>query len=200
MLLVLLGDLLMPHRRHYAPMDARALEQYPILRRIGIFPVEMASPRGAVQFLRTAEAVLREDGVLWVTPQGRFADARELPLAFKPGLAALAQRLPEVPLVPLAIEYTFWDERLPETLVHLGQPTAITPDVPTAQVTRELEDALAAAMYALQGAAMARDPGAFETLLTGTRGTGGAYALIRRMRALLTGGPVRLDHTQRTDE
>ena len=199
MLLVLLGELLLPSARHYAPMDARALEQYPILRKLGIFPVEMASPRGAARFLRTAEAILREGGVLWLTPQGRFADTRESPLAFKPGLAALALRLPEVPLLPLAMEYTFWDERLPETLVRFGEPLKIRPEAKTAQATRELEDALGAAMYALQNAAVAREPAAFEALLSGKRGTGGAYGVIRRIGALLRGRRPALDHTKRPD-
>ena len=199
MLIVLLGKLLLPGRRHYAPIDARALEQYPILRKLGIFPVEMASPRGAAQFLRTAEAILRDGGVLWLTPQGRFADPRDFPLAFKPGLAALAQRLPEVPLVPLAVEYTFWDERLPETLLHFGDPLRITATSTTAEVTRELESALSTAMYSLQAAAIARDPSAFQTLFTGARGTGGVYAVIRRVRALLRGGTAKVDHTQRAD-
>lgn len=114
MLIVLLGELLLPERNHYAPMDARALDQYPIFKKLGIFPVEMATPRGAARFLRTAEAVLDGGGVLWLTPQGRFADPREFPLSFKAGLGALALRLPGVPLMPLAVEYTFWDERLPE--------------------------------------------------------------------------------------
>ena len=199
MLLVLLGHLLQPRERHYAPMDARALEQYPILRRLGIFPVEMASTRGAAQFLRTAEAILRDGGILWLTPQGRFADVRELPLAFKPGLAALALRLPEVPLIPLAIEYPFWDERLPEALFRLAEPVHVAPSATNAQTTRALEDAMSAAMYTLQRAAITRDPAAFETLLTGARGTGGAYSLIRRIQALFGGVPVKLDHTERTD-
>ncbi len=199
MLVVLLGQLLLPERRHYAPMDGRALTQYPILRKLGIFPVEMASPRGAAQFLRTAEAILREGGVLWLTPQGRFADVREFPLAFKPGLAALALRIPDISLVPLAIEYVFWDERLPEALLHFGEPTPITATAPTAHVTRELETALTAAMYTLQGAAIARDPSAFTTLFTGARGTGGAYALIRRIHVLFGGKDIQIDHTQRAD-
>ncbi len=199
MLLVLLAHTLLPDRKHYAPMDARALEQYPILRKLGIFPVELASPRGAAQFLRTSTAILREGGVLWLTPQGRFADPREFPLAFKPGLAALALRLPAVPLLPMAIEYTFWDERLPEVLVHFGEAIETSPEANIAQVTRELETALGTAMVRLQGAAIARDSQAFTTLFTGTRGTGGAYALIRRVGALLAGKEAKVDHTQRAD-
>ena len=199
MLLVLLGHLLLPERKHYAPMDMGALDRYPIFRKLGIFPVEMASPRGAAQFLRTSTAILEEGGVLWLTPQGRFADVREFPLAFKPGLAALALRKPEIPLIPMAIEYTFWDERLPETLVHFAKPMQVTANASTASATRELETALGEAMLALQHAVLARDPSAFTTLFTGARGTGGAYGVIRRARAVLGGHAVKLDHTQRAD-
>ena len=199
MLIVLLGQQLLPRRKHYAPIDARALESYPILRKLGIFPVEMASPRGAAHFLRTAEAVLLEGGVLWLTPQGRFADPREFPLAFKPGLAALALRMPEVPLIPLAVEYTHWDERLPETLLHFGTPLHVTPEASTAEATRTLETALTQCMRALEGAAIRRDPAAFTPILTGTRGTGGAYAWVRRIRFALTGKRLDPDHTRRPE-
>lgn len=199
MVVVLLGEKLLPERRHYVPMDAQALEQYPILKKLGVFPVEMATTRGAVKFLSMAEAILNEGGVLWVTPQGRFADSRDFPLSFKPGLGALALRMPAVPLVPLALEYPFWNERLPESLLHFGNPVHVTPDQPTAGATRELENALTASMMELQTAAMARDPSAFETILTGNRGTGGSYGLIRRMTALLQGRRPTLDHTERGD-
>lgn len=199
MLIVLLGDLLLPHRQHYAPIDARALEKYPILRKLGIFPVELSSPRGAAQFLRTAEAILRSNGVLWLTPQGRFADPREFPLAFRPGLAALALRLPEVPLIPLAVEYTFWDERLPETLLHAGPPLQIAKDASNAAATQALEAGLAASMLALQRAAVSRDARLFQPLVSGGRGTGGAYDLFRRMRSALQGKRPELDHTHRPE-
>lgn len=199
MLIVLLGEFLLPERNHYAPMDARALDQYPIFKKLGIFPVDMATPRGAARFLSTAEAVLTGGGVLWLTPQGRFADPREFPLSFKAGLGALALRLPEVPLIPLAVEYTFWDERLPETLLHFGPSLHVTAEGTTAQATRELESALTDSMLSLQTAAIARDPLAFETLFTGQRGTGGAYALVRRFTALLHGQRPKLDHTERGD-
>ena len=196
MVSVLLAQTLLPGRRHYAPMDATPLARYPVLRRIGIFPVELATARGAVQFLRTSEAVLRSGGVLWVTPQGRFADARERPLAFKAGLAALALRVPEATLLPLAIEYTFWNERAPETLLRFADPVELQATT-TDAATLELEAALEAAMDELRLASMARDPLAFELLLDGSRGTGGFYALGRRLRALATGKGFQEDHSAR---
>jgi 1-acyl-sn-glycerol-3-phosphate acyltransferase len=197
MVSILLAQTLLPERKHYAPMDAVPLARYPILRKLGIFPVELATARGAVQFLRTSEAVLASGGVLWVTPQGRFADARERPLAFKDGLAALVARVPEVTVLPLAIEYTFWNERLPETLMHFAPVLHVGPDVSTEITTRELEEALDAAMNVLRDASMARDPLAFEVLLEGSRGTGGFYALGKRLRALFSGKGFQEDHSAR---
>src|ERR1700760_2266527 len=42
LLMILLAHAAQPGRRHYAPMDAAALQRYPIFRRLGIFPVELA--------------------------------------------------------------------------------------------------------------------------------------------------------------
>jgi 1-acyl-sn-glycerol-3-phosphate acyltransferase len=196
MVSILLAKNLMPGRRHYAPMDAAALAKYPILRKLGIFPVEMSSARGAAQFLRTSQAVLEDGGVLWITPQGRFADVRA-PLEFKPGLGALAVRVPGVTLLPLAIEYTFWNERLPETLLRLGPPVRLDEGMGSEAATERLRTALAAVMAELREASMARDARAFRVLLEGGRGTGGFYALGRRVRARLTGQPLPADHTQR---
>lgn len=197
MLCVLLAQTLLPHRKHFAPMDAEPLKRYRILRKIGIFPVELNSQRGAVHFLRTSEAVLRNADVLWLTPQGRFADVRERPLRFKGGLAALALRMPEVQLLPLAVEYPFWSERLPETLARIAEPLRVDADATPDAVTERLESALENTMADLQQAALARDPLLFRTLLEGRRGTGGFYALGKRIRAMFTGKSFQEDHSAR---
>jgi len=195
MVSILLAQMLLPGRRHYAPMDADALKKYPILRKLGIFPVEMSSARGAAQFLRTSQAILADGGVVWITPQGRFADPRETELGFKPGLGALAVRVPEVKLLPLAIEYTFWNERLPETLLRFGQPVAMEAGTSSGQATKQLEISLAAVMQELRSASLLRDARAFDVLLTGARGTGGLYALGRRVRSVFTREKLPMDHT-----
>ncbi|WP_263376889.1 lysophospholipid acyltransferase family protein [Granulicella aggregans] len=199
MVSVLLAAELMPERRHYAPMDAAALEKYGILKWLGIFPVEMASARGAVQFLRTGEAVLESGGVLWVTPQGRFADPRERPLEFKAGMAALAARVAaqcgSCTLLPLAIEYPFWDERLPETLLCFADPVIVHAGEAVETVQRRSIGALEQALEALKSKAVARDPAAFELLTRGSLGTGGFYALGKRVKAFVTRRPYVPEHT-----
>jgi 1-acyl-sn-glycerol-3-phosphate acyltransferase len=195
MVQVLLAGELMPGRSHYAPMDAEALEHYAILKRIGVFGIEMNTARGAAQFLRTGLRVLKQGGVMWVTPQGRFADARERPLAFKPGLAALAARVPGgCTVLPLAIEYTFWDERLPETLLHFGQAVTVEDDAAEA-VQERLSWALMRAMDELKELAMMRDPGQFQVLRKGRMGTGGFYELGQRIWAAVHGRSYRAQHT-----
>jgi len=195
MVSILLAQMLLPGRRHYAPMDADALKKYPILSKLGIFPVEMSSARGAAQFLRTSQAILADGGVVWITPQGRFVDPRETELGFKPGLGALAVRVPEVKLLPLAIEYTFWNERLPETLLRFGQTVGMAAGTSSEQATMQLESALAKVMQELRTSSLMREASAFDVLLTGARGTGGLYALGRRVRAVFTRETLPMDHT-----
>ena len=197
MVSVLLAQALLPQREHYAPMDAAALKRYPILGKIGIFPVEMATARGAAQFLRTSHAILATGGVVWVTPQGRFADSRARPLGFKPGLGALATRIPEALVIPLAIEYTFWDERLQETLLRFGKPVQITEGMSMDAASERLESALVETMEELKNSVVARDASAFRVLLRGGRGTGGMYGMGRWVRSLFAKQPLQLDHTER---
>jgi len=196
---ILLAWKLMPARSHFAPMDAEALARYGILRSVGIFPVEMNSARGAAQFLRTGEAILRGGGVVWVTPQGRFVDPRVRPLEFKPGLAALASRAAakfgSCTVLPLAMEYTFWDERLPEALLRFGRPVRVPAGETAAELQMRLLDALDATMEELRDLAVKRDASAFATLLRGAQGTGGFYALGKRIAATVLRRPYRPEHT-----
>lgn len=201
MVSTLLAAELMPGRSHYAPMDAEALERYGILKRIGIFPVEMKSSRGAVQFLRTGEAIVRGGGVLWVTPQGKFVDARVRPLEFKPGLAALAARVAgsagACNVLPLAIEYCFWDERLPECLLGFGEVVHVVAGEEADEVEARLVTALEGTMEQLKEMAMRREPGNFTTLARGTVGAGGFYAMGQRVKAFVLRRPYVPEHTIR---
>ena len=195
---ILLAEKLLPTRRHYAPMDADALERYAILKRIGVFGVDMHSLRGAAQFLRTGLELLTRNGVLWITPQGRFADVRERPIVFKPGLAALAAKVPGGATVfPMAIEYVFWDERLPEVLLELGEPIGVPFGAETGAVEDQMRIALLALMDRLREKSIQRNPALFDVLLEGRAGSGGFYQYIQRLHARLRGRTWQPDHTAR---
>ncbi len=199
MVAILLAEELMPERSHFAPMDEEALSRYGILRKVGIFPIEMKTARGAAQFLRRGLSIVDEGGVLWITPQGRFVDPHVRPLEFKPGLASLAARIASscgvCTLLPLAIEYTFWDERLPEVLLRFGEPVSVLRGATPEKVQERLVGALVRTMDRLRNLAASRDASAFSTLARGAVGVGGFYAIGQRLKALLLRRPYRAEHT-----
>ncbi|MGE0310732.1 MAG: lysophospholipid acyltransferase family protein [Lautropia sp.] len=181
---------LFPQREAFGPIDADALARYRFMRRLGFFGVERDSYAGAATFLRTGRRVLASPhALLGVTPQGGFGDPRRRPVRLRPGLAALIARVPRVTVLPIAIEYPFWDERLPEALVRLGDPMAMgrleSGSAPDVRGTLERE--LARTMDALAEDAMSRDPARFATLIEGRAGVGGIYDGWRRLRAWRAG-------------
>ncbi len=198
---ILVSRVLLPTHDHYAPMDAAEAERYRILRHMGLFPVEQHSTRGAVQFLRASQQILsRPRSVLWITPQGAFTDVRSRPLQFRAGLSALVTRLPQATVIPLAIEYSFWNERLPEILVNCGTPVAFFPsDTSRTQesVDARLTSALAATQDELMEMALTRDSGRFQTLLEGSRGMGNIHSLWQHLRAGAAGHGYSSEHGKR---
>lgn len=184
-------------RRSFTPIEAAMLARYRFFGRLGFFGIEPNSVRGAAQFLRVAATILRAPkAALWLTPQGRFCDARQRPAGFKPGLGHLAARLERAVFLPLALEITYWEERTPEALLHFGRPIEAlrqTPCPPAAWTAR-LEAALEQAQEALAAAAMRRDPAEFRVLLRGAAGVGGGYDLWRRLRAAWRGETFTPEH------
>ena len=183
-------------RKHRAPISSESLKRYRFFRHIGMFPVQQDSPRGAAQFLRTAGAVLGAGGVLWITAEGHFTDPRTRPTRLMPGLGALLRRTAGVTVIPLAIEYTFWNQRLPEVLLAVGEPIQVNhaDEHTAADWTTELEVRLQAAQERLLTASLRRDPAAWTTLLEGRRGTGGPYEWWQRVLARCRGERYDADH------
>ena len=194
---MLLGQEILPERQHYAPMDAIALAHYRIFRPMGFFPVDNASARGAAQLLRAGYQVLTRPGaVLWITPESQFQDVRKRPIVFRPGLGALMTRSGRLTCVPIAIEYVYWTERLPEILVNVGEPLEIADGTmeDARTWTNLLSYAMAATLDELAMLATERDPDAFETILSGSGGIGGIYEIWKRFTCAVTGRTYRHDH------
>ncbi len=183
---------------HFAPMDAVATERYSVFRKVGLFPVEQGSARGAVQFLRSARAILTQpESVLWITPQGGFTDVRQRPVVFRGGLGALLNRLPQAVVLPLAIEYTFWDERLPEALALIGDPIHFVHGVchaSTAPAGEQVAEQLARTQDALAALSIQRNPGLFRSISRGHAGTSGIYGGWQRLQARLRGRHFVAEH------
>jgi 1-acyl-sn-glycerol-3-phosphate acyltransferase len=194
---VVLGRLLFPGRKVFAPIDAAMLQHYALLGRIGAFGVDQASRAGAADFLAASKLVLADPaGLLMITAQGRFADIRERPLRLAPGVAHLASLGEGATFVPLALEYTHWLEKQPEMLLRFGAPLsgATLATLPAAERRARLEGALEATMDALARDSIARDASAFDLLLEGARGVNPLYDAGRRLKAWFGGRAFNPEH------
>ena len=190
MAFMLLSTRVLRSHRMFVPMDAEALGRYRFMRRIGVFGVDAATPRGALAFLRVAGEVLRGPRhALWMNAPGRFQDPRQRPVLVAPGLVRLAEIAPAARFVPLALEYPFWSERKPEMLAAFGPAISgvALAALPRPDRAGQLRDALTAAMDRLADDAQAREPERFDTVLQGREGMGGIYDLWRGAVATLRG-------------
>lgn len=185
-------------KKLFAPMDAIALERYGFFKRLGAFGVEQGTRRGAARFLRTAQSILQpDDNVLWLTPQSRFADARERLVCFKQGIGHLPELAERVCFIPVAIEYVFWEERLPEILVRFGQPYEASPadGAVSPQIWTEFfAGQLAQTQDALAADAQQRESRLFRCLLRGGAGVGGVYDRWRAFKAAWRGEEFQPEH------
>lgn len=196
---LVLKDACYPEYSAFAPMDAAMLERYRFFRRLGFYAVEPRSRRGAAQFLAISEAVLQSPHqLLALTPQACFADVRQRPVRFAGGIGHLAARAPGACYVPVALEYIFWEERLPEVLVRFGEPLGVLRWEDMAMDadswTRLFEQRLADVQDALAAEAQRRDPADFQTLLRGGAGQGGVYDWWRGFKARCRGECFRPEH------
>ncbi len=181
---ILLSRFFLRQADHYAPIDALSLPRNRILAGLGLFPVEQGTPRGAVQFLRASQHILAHaNSVLWLTPQGGFTDARARPVLFKSGLASLLKRLHHVTVVPLAYEYTWWDESKPEMLANCGEPLYL--EAGARGSSARVEAALAGTQDELAALAMTRDSALFQAVLGGHTDVRGLRAAARNVREAL---------------
>jgi 1-acyl-sn-glycerol-3-phosphate acyltransferase len=184
-----------PGTEHFGAIDADALRVYRFFKLMGFVGVDTKSVRGAAAFLRTGQALLsKSDRAFWLTAQGEFADVRRRPLDLRSGVGHLAARLEAGFVLPVAVEYAFWQERLPEALVRVGDPLPVGEPLGGKEWTRRIEAALTATMDALAADAVSRDPARFETLLGGTARAGGVYDLWRKAKAAVTGRRFAAGH------
>lgn len=190
LMFLLVAGRVFPGRLNYGPIDARALGRYRFFERIGFIGIDPRSRAGARRFLAMAKASLcRTDTVFWVTSQGEFADPRTRPVRIRPGVAhaVAAQRAGLV--VPMALEYPFWNESLPEALIAFGDPFDLRemPRRNPRSWQESLESALTKTQNTLAEAAMTRSTEPFDSVIAGRVGVGGVYDGVRRLAAWFEG-------------
>jgi 1-acyl-sn-glycerol-3-phosphate acyltransferase len=187
-LYMLLAAIVFRRYASFGPMQAKALGKYAFFRKLGVFPIDPTTRAGAAEFLNVARRVLSSpNGMLWVTAEGAFVDPRVRPVSLRAGVAHLARSVPNAVMVPLAIEYGFWNESHPGVFLRFGTPLPTGRHLDVSEWHARLERELTAAMDGLAQETMTRDPALFRSLLRGAAGLGGIYDWYRRARGLLRG-------------
>lgn len=165
-------------RTSFAPIEGLMLERYRFFKHLGFFGVEQQTAMGARKFLRTMRAILASSrNAVWMTPQGRFMDVRERPLRLQSGLGALATQSQSALFVPLAIEYTFWNEPRPEILISFGEPIIPGNEAPASaqEWTKRFSDALEETQDELAARSCRRDSSEWIVLNRGKSGVNSIY-------------------------
>ncbi len=178
-----------PRYQHFAPIAADMMPKYRIFSRLGFFGID-DTPRGTARFLRTSSVIFEQPfRAMWITAQGKFVDPRVRPIQLQPGAGYISARLKAGLIIPVALEYPFWNERTPEALARFGEPLDLVADhgLDGRGLTARIEAALTSTQDALAAEAIQRDPAAFETLVAGKVGIGGFYDMWRRGNAWLRG-------------
>jgi 1-acyl-sn-glycerol-3-phosphate acyltransferase len=187
-----------PASLHYSPIDAAALQKYKFFSKLGFFGVARGDVSSGRRLLDVgAQALSRRNSVLWITPQGRFSDVRQRPLNLSSGLAHLIRRSPDCVVLPVALEYCFWEEKTPEALVRFGSPLTGFDLQEMVRTPNRLAFHLEETMDALAQDSIQRNGAAFQTILAGRAGVGGVYDAWRRLKARFQGEAFRAEHGDR---
>jgi len=210
---VVLADRFTPSRRPSAPMDVEQLRRFGFFRRLGLFGIDPQDPRGAEAMVDHVLTLFQSATrpTLWITPQGRFTDARE-PIRLRAGSALVAASCANPAVVAVAVEYVFWQDQRPEILV-AAERVDLTEEAQRGDGIarpsrrrlalrwhRAMETGMASAARRLARAAIGRDPALFHTLIGGASGRiNPIYDLWLRLRgrqgAIVAGRPeVRRHH------
>lgn len=179
----LLQKHLFPGRAACGPIDAEALARYPLLERGGFIPVTAGDFTSIRRFLRIASARLDQGDVVWITAEGVFSDPATRPVNLKAGVAHLSTASRHAVMVPLGIDYAFWQESRPEVLLRFGDPVQFRPDDTMQDRQAACRNALERTLDRLLKDRQARDPSRFQILRAGRSGIGGVYDGMRRLRA-----------------
>jgi 1-acyl-sn-glycerol-3-phosphate acyltransferase len=194
---LMLARRLFPERRHFAPIDAEALQRYRFFARLGFFGIQKGTAAGAARFLRVGQTILSQpDSALWVTAQGTFADPRLRPVQLLGGTGHLLAGVSDAIVLPVALEYPFWEEKYPEALIRLGDAIAVHGAGSTSapEWTSTLSKALEQTQDLLAADATTHNASAFEILIAGSAGVGGVYDLWRFLSTLVRGERFRRAH------
>jgi 1-acyl-sn-glycerol-3-phosphate acyltransferase len=107
----------------YVMMEEKQLKELFLFRKLGAFSVVRDNPREALQSIKYAIKILRDEkAVLWIFPQGRIAANDQRPLKFYNGISKIILNLDECAAISLSMRYEFLGNFKPQIFVKIDEP------------------------------------------------------------------------------
>jgi len=121
-------------------MESKQLKQYPFFRRLGVFSIDLSSPRSSMQSMRYAvDSMRRENASLYIYPQGKIVPFTAEKPEFKKGIGWLAKKVPDADIVPIAIYIHTEESDKPRLEILIGQTIELDRKQPANQLSQILE-------------------------------------------------------------
>jgi 1-acyl-sn-glycerol-3-phosphate acyltransferase len=92
-------------------MDSVQLDKYRFFRKLGAYPVDRSSRRGILAALDHTVSLLRQNGHVWLFPQGKITHQEERPLVFGGGAGYVLRACPQAAVVPVSIHYSICGQK-----------------------------------------------------------------------------------------
>ena len=124
-------------------MEDVQLHRYKFFRRIGVFSINLSSPRSSMQSLRYAiQSMERTNAALYIYPQGKIVPFSTGSLNFRKGIGWLAKKLPQADLVPVGIYIHTKVSDKPTLEISVGDAVTISRHKPAEEINQTLEEEL----------------------------------------------------------
>ncbi len=131
------------HQNARAMMEDKQLKQHSFFKNIGAFSVNLENPRSAVKSLRYAvDSFDRPNSSLFIYPEGKIVPFSKDKPTFRKGLAWIAQKRPDVDVVPVGIYITSAKHDKPELYLSIGEKLVFDPASDQEDINRFFEEKL----------------------------------------------------------
>ncbi len=148
-------------------MHEKNLMNYKFFRYLGAFSIDKQNPKDIIRSLQYAEELLKKGKSVVLFPQGDEFHQEIRPLAFSNGIGYLAEKHPDVPVVPITFYYSFRHEQKPEVWIHQGTSFSIEeiPGTSRKERTAFVQKAITSQLDELKEEVIAENTSAFKDLL-----------------------------------
>lgn len=106
----------------YLMMDIEQMKKYSMFKYVGVFSVDRANSREAINTIEYAAVLLKGTSrCMWIFPEGEMHVQDHEPVKFYPGITKLTEKIGNANLQPVAFRYEFIDEQRPEIFISIGK-------------------------------------------------------------------------------